>query len=70
MLTNVQGAAGGSYLVTAVSPYGSALSSNAVLAVDLFPIIVTQPQTQAVPRGSNFAVSVIATTSASCLSSS
>ena len=57
-LTNVQGANGGSYSVAVSSPFGSVLSSNATLTVDLFPVIVTQPQSQTVLVGTNIVFSV------------
>ena len=57
-LTNVQAANAGGYAVTVSSPFGSAYSSNAVLTVDLPPVIVAQPQSQAIIVGSNVTLSV------------
>jgi subtilase family serine protease len=59
-LTNVQWANNGSYSVVVSSPFGAVLSSNAVLTVDLLPIILAQPQSQNVPVGTNVTFSVIA----------
>jgi hypothetical protein len=57
-LTNVQGANSGFYSVVVSSPFGSVLSSNAVLTVDLLPIILTQPQNQTALVGTNVTFSV------------
>jgi hypothetical protein len=57
-LTNVQAINGGSYSVLVSSPFGSILNSNATLIVDLFPVIVTQPQSQDVLVGTNVTFSV------------
>ena len=59
-LTNVQGANSGSYSVVVSSPFGSMVSSNAALTVDLLPIILTQPQSQAALVGANVTFSVVA----------
>ncbi len=59
-LTNVQGANIGSYSVLISSPFGSVLSSNAVLTVDLPPAIVTQPASQTVYQGLTATFSVTA----------
>jgi Immunoglobulin domain len=64
-LTNVQGANNGEYSVSVSSPFGSVVSSNAVLTVDLFPIILTQPQSQGGVIGSNVTLSVTIEGSAS-----
>jgi hypothetical protein len=66
-LTNVQGTNSGSYSVIVSSPFGSVLSSNAVLTVDLLPIIVTQPQSQTVLVGTNVTFSVTATATSPAL---
>jgi hypothetical protein len=52
-LTNIQSSNSGSYSVVVSNPFGSVLSSNAVLTVDLRPVIVTQPQSQTVAVGTN-----------------
>ena len=59
-LTNVQAANSGSYRVAVSSPFGAVLSSNAVLTVDLLPVIVTQPASQTVFEGFTAAFSVTA----------
>ncbi len=59
-LTNVQATNSGSYSVVVSSPFGSVLSSNAVLTVDLLPIIITQPQSQTALVGTNVTFSVTA----------
>ena len=66
-VTNVQATNGGFYSVAVSSPFGSVLSSNAVLTVELFPIIVTQPQNQYGDIGSNVTFSVSATGNSSTL---
>jgi hypothetical protein len=59
-LTNVQSSNGGSYTVVVGNPLGSILSSNAVLTVDLPPVIMTQPQSQSAIVGTNVTLSVTA----------
>ena len=59
-LTNIQAGNGGAYTVAVNSPYGSVLSSNAVLTVDLPPIIQEQTQSQAAIVGTNITLSVTA----------
>jgi hypothetical protein len=59
-LTDVQSTNNGSYNVVVSSPFGSAVSSNAMLTVDLLPSIVTQPQSQAALVGGNVTFSVVA----------
>ena len=66
-LTNVQATNSGSYSVVVSSPFGSILSSNAALTVDLFPIIVTQPQSQSAVIGTNVTFSVTATATSPAL---
>jgi hypothetical protein len=63
-LTNIQSINVGSYTVLVSSPFGSILSSNATLAVDPSPVILTQPQGQNVIVGSNatFSVAAVAAT--------
>jgi invasion protein IalB len=68
-LTNVQSINSGSYAVTVSSPFGIAVSSNAVLTVDTVPVIVTQPQSQAVILGSNVTFSFDGTGASSSLPS-
>jgi hypothetical protein len=53
--------------VVVSSPFGSIASSNATLTVDLFPIIVAQPQSQTVQVGSNVTFVVSAQGAASVL---
>ncbi len=60
-LTNVQAANAGYYSVSVSSPFGSIVSSNAALAIDVFPIILAQPQNQSAVVGSNVTFSVSAT---------
>jgi hypothetical protein len=57
-LTNVGSVNAGSYTVTVSSPFGTAVSSNAVLTVDLLPVIGNQPQNQSIVVGSNVTFSV------------
>jgi hypothetical protein len=57
-LTNVQSATAGAYAVTVSSPFGTSVSSNVTLTVDLFPVIETQPQSQALLVGTNVTFSV------------
>jgi hypothetical protein len=64
-LTNVQGTKSGFYSVVVSNLFGSVFSSNAVLTVDLPPVIVTQPQSQTVLAGSNFTFSVTAASAGS-----
>ncbi len=66
-LTNVQAANSGSYSVMVSSPFGSMLSSNAALTAELFPIIVTQPQSRNVDVGSDVTFSVTATSTSPVL---
>jgi hypothetical protein len=66
-LTDVQAANGGVYGVVVSSPFGSVPSSNAVLAVDVFPIILIQPQSQSAAVGTNVTFSVTATGTSSAL---
>ncbi len=68
-LANVQGTNSGSYSVVVSSPFGSILSSNATLTVDLLPIIVTQPQSQNAVVGTNVTFSVVAAGASSTLPS-
>jgi hypothetical protein len=51
----------GAYSVVVSSPFGSVLSSDAVLTIDLLPVILNQPQSQTAVVGSNVAFSVTAT---------
>lgn len=63
-LTNVNTAQAGNYTVLIVNPYGSLMSSNAVLAVTVVPpSIQVQPLSQSVVAGSraSFSVSVTGT---------
>jgi hypothetical protein len=69
LLTNVQGVNGGYYSAEVSSPFGSVLSSNAALTVDLFPVILTQPQSQDAVDGSNVTFSVAASGASSLLPS-
>lgn len=57
-VTNVQPANAGSYAVSVSSPFGSVLSSSAVLTVDSAPAIVTQPTNVTVFQGLNASFSV------------
>lgn len=63
-ITNVQLASSGSYNVGISSPFGAALSSNAVLTVDAPPVITLQPTNQTIFAGFNTAFSVAAAGSA------
>ena len=60
-LTNIQAGDSGAYHVSIVSPFGSVVSSNAVLTISLVPIILAQPQNQTVLIGSNVTFTVAAT---------
>ncbi len=60
-LNDVQASNFGEYSVNVSSPFGSALSSNALLTINLLPAILAQPQNQAVLIGSNVTFSVAAT---------
>ena len=61
ILTNVQPAQAGAYSVRVSNPYGSVVSSNAVLAVqNLPPTITSQPAGQTVVSGSAVSFSVMA----------
>ena len=60
-LSNIQSANSGSYRVVVSGPFGSVLSSNAVLTIDLLPVIVAQPQSQSDVVGTNVTLSVTAT---------
>ena len=53
----------GNYTVTASSPYGMAVSSNATLTLLLPPVILMQPQSQSVSVRSNATFNVFATSS-------
>jgi len=57
-ISNVQGYNAGAYSVTITSPYGSVASSNAVLTVEVLPVISGQPQSQAANVGSSVTLSV------------
>lgn len=57
-LSNVQGTNAGSYSVLVTNLASSTMSSNADLTVDLFPVIMVQPQSQAVAAGANVVFSV------------
>ena len=61
ILTNVQSASAGNYSVVVSNIAGSVSSSNAVLTVNLPPLITTQPQSLTVFPGSNATFSVTAT---------
>ncbi len=60
-LTNVVSANSGSYAILVSNPYGSVLSSNAVLTIDLLPSIIAQPHSQDAVVGENTVLSVGAT---------
>jgi hypothetical protein len=64
-LTNVQGTNSGSYSVSVSSPFGSIASSDATLTVNLFPVIMAQPQSQVAVAGTNVTFSVTVAGSAS-----
>ena len=66
-VADVQATNGGFYNVEVSSPFGSILSSNVPLTVDLFPIILSQPQSQFAAVGSNATFSVSATGTSSSL---
>jgi hypothetical protein len=68
-LTNVQAENAGAYEVTVSNPFGTAISSNAILTVDVRPVIETQPQSQAVIVGNNVTFSVLAAFPPSSVSS-
>jgi hypothetical protein len=57
-LTNIQPEQAGAYAVQVTNLYGSALSSNAVLAIGLLPVITSHPTAQYVASGSNATFSV------------
>jgi len=57
-LTNVQFTNAASYTVSVSSPFGAVVSSNAILTVDLPPVIAIQPQSQTVVAGTNVTFSV------------
>jgi hypothetical protein len=57
-ITNVQTANAGNYTMTVNNPFGSAVTSNAVLTIALLPFIGTQPQSQVGIVGSNVTLSV------------
>ncbi len=59
-LPNVQTADNGSYSVTVTNPYGSIVSSNALLTVNTPPFITAQPQGLAVALGAPASFSVTA----------
>jgi hypothetical protein len=61
LISNVQATNSGQYSVVVSSPFGATASSNASLAVDVFPIIVTQPQNQNVAVGGTATFAVSAT---------
>jgi hypothetical protein len=56
--TNFQATNTGSYTVFVSSPFGTALSSNAILTIELLPALGSQPQSQAVTVGKNVTLSV------------
>jgi len=59
-LTNVGTNQAGTYNVQVVNPYGSVMSSNAVLTVKVFPpSIITQPASQRVNMGSEVSFNVL-----------
>jgi hypothetical protein len=60
VLNDVNGANAGEYDVVVSSPYGSVTSSVVTLQVLLPPTIVTEPQDQIVPAGTNLTFSVAA----------
>jgi hypothetical protein len=61
VLTNVQLSDSGLYAVTITNQYGTAMSSNAVLAVNpILPKIVSQPADQSVVAGSSASFTVVA----------
>ncbi len=62
-LTDFQAANSGSYSIIVSNPFGSATSSNALLTISLLPVILTQPQSQSTPLGSNVTLAVTATAS-------
>ncbi len=60
-VTNAQTTNAGSYSVAASNPYGTTVSSTAVLTVYLPPTITNQPQSLAVTKGQDVSFSVGAT---------
>jgi hypothetical protein len=64
-LTNVQADNGGSYSIVVRNPFASVVSSNAVLAVSEPPVILTQPQSESAPLGSNVTFTVRASETSS-----
>jgi len=69
LLTNAQAASGGYYSVLVSNLFGSVLSSNAPLTVDLFPVILVQPQSQGAVVGNDVTLSVAANGTTSTLPS-
>ena len=59
-LPNAQSNNVGVYTVVVSTPFGSATSSNATLAVDFRPIIAVQPQSQNVTNGGTISLAVTA----------
>ncbi|MGA2177504.1 MAG: immunoglobulin domain-containing protein [Verrucomicrobiota bacterium] len=59
-LTNVQASQGGTYSVIVSNSYGWLSSSNAVLVVDLIPVLISQPSDQSVTAYSPASFSVLA----------
>ena len=57
-LTNVQSTNAGTYTATVSNPFGATVNSNAILTVDLLPVIVIQPQSQTLIAGTNVTLSV------------
>ncbi|HEY3913872.1 MAG TPA: immunoglobulin domain-containing protein, partial [Verrucomicrobiae bacterium] len=52
-LIDVRSTNAGTYSVTVSSPFGTTVSSNAILTVDLVPVIMTEPQSQTVIAGNS-----------------
>jgi hypothetical protein len=59
-LANVQAAQAGTYSVVASDDYGTATSSNAMLEVNLIPIILAQPTNEQIFSNQPFTLSVLA----------
>jgi hypothetical protein len=57
-IASVQATNAGDYVVSVSNPFGTAISSNAIVTVEVKPVIETQPQSRAVGVGSNVTLSV------------